>query len=123
MSAPIIDYSTIPKDALVLVTGVTGFIGSHVADQCLIAGFRVRGTARDSKKATWVKELFNEEHGPGRFEVAVVKDMAADGAFDEAVKGSTRILIPKSVLSFFSLFLPVSQDQSLFHFSRNRYKA
>ena len=91
MSSPIIDYSIIPKDALILVTGVTGLIGSHVADQCLQSGFRVRGTARNTKKAAWVKELFEQSYGQGRFEEVVVDDMSADGAFDEAVKGNRTV--------------------------------
>ena len=87
MSVPIIDYSLVPRDSLVLVTGVTGFIGSHIADQCLKAGFRVRGATRDTKKAAWVKDVLDRGYGPGRFEAVVVKDMAEDGAFDEAMKG------------------------------------
>lgn len=31
--------ATIPKGSTVLVTGVTGFIASHVADQLLQAGY------------------------------------------------------------------------------------
>ncbi|KAG6819145.1 hypothetical protein H0H93_014920 [Arthromyces matolae] len=37
---------------LVLVTGVTGFIAGHVANQLLDAGYRVRGTARRNKLET-----------------------------------------------------------------------
>jgi uncharacterized protein YbjT (DUF2867 family) len=83
-----VDYSLVPKDSLVLVTGVTGFIGSQIADQVLLAGFRVRGTARDTKKASWIQELFDKKYGEGRFETAVIADMVPDGAYDEAVKGA-----------------------------------
>ncbi|KAL9095037.1 MAG: hypothetical protein Q9165_002639 [Trypethelium subeluteriae] len=100
MCALKIDYSIVPKDSLVLVTGVNGLIGSHVADQCLKAGFRVRGTVRDTKKAAWVKEVFSKEYGPGRFEEIVVKDMAADGAFDEAVKDCIGVLHTANVMTF-----------------------
>lgn len=34
----------------VLITGVTGFIGSHVAIQLLNAGYQVRGSLRDTKR-------------------------------------------------------------------------
>ncbi|KAH0559592.1 hypothetical protein GP486_003895 [Trichoglossum hirsutum] len=77
----------IAKDSLVLVTGVTGYIASHLADTLLARGYRVRGTARDASKARWVSELFEDKFGKGRFETTVVADMAVPGAFDEAVKG------------------------------------
>lgn len=41
----------IPKNALVVVTGANGFIASHVVDQLLLAGYRVRGTVRNTEKA------------------------------------------------------------------------
>lgn len=34
----------IAPGSLTLVTGVNGFIGSHIADQLLSLGYRVRGT-------------------------------------------------------------------------------
>lgn len=77
----------IPKNSIVLVTGVNGHIGSHVADQLLEAGYKVRGTARDIKKAEGLKVLWEKQYGPGKLEIVIVPDMATDGAFDEAVKG------------------------------------
>ena len=77
----------IPKDSLVLVTGVTGFIGGNVADQFLHYGHRVRGTTRNAAKAAWLSDLFEKRYGAGRFELVSVPDMAADGAFDDAAKG------------------------------------
>mmetsp|Transcript_6854 Transcript_6854/g.12145 ORF Transcript_6854/g.12145 Transcript_6854/m.12145 type:complete len:91 (-) Transcript_6854:1331-1603(-) len=52
---------------LVLVTGVTGYIGSHVCKNYIEAGYKVRGTVRDKSKksahlAKWIEngdlELF-----------------------------------------------------------------
>ncbi|KAL8721136.1 MAG: hypothetical protein Q9225_002119 [Loekoesia sp. 1 TL-2023] len=77
----------IPIGSLVLVTGISGYIGSHVADQLLQAGYRVRGTVRDESKGEWVRELFSRKYGEGKTETVVVTDMAHDGAFDEACKG------------------------------------
>lgn len=77
----------IPIGSLVLVTGISGYIGSHVADQLLQAGYCVRGTVRDESKGEWVRELFNKKYGEGKVETVVVADMAHDGAFDEACKG------------------------------------
>jgi len=77
----------IEPNSLILVTGANGFIGSHVADQLLEAGYRVRGTSRDTTKTAWMKELFDKKYGEGRFEAVVVKDMVEPGAFEEACKG------------------------------------
>lgn len=40
----------------VLVTGATGFIGSHVAEKFLEAGAHVRGLARTPSKGSWLAE-------------------------------------------------------------------
>ena len=79
--------AVLEPDSLVLVTGANGFIGSHIADQLIQAGYRVRGTARDVSKTSWLKDLFDKRYGLGRFESAVVEDMAKPGAYDEACKG------------------------------------
>lgn len=81
----------IPPDSLVVVTGANGFIASHVVDQFLEAGYRVRGTVRSIHRAAWVQEFFNKKYGPGLFELAEVPKMEAPGAFDDAVKGASGI--------------------------------
>lgn len=77
----------IPPGSTVLVTGANGFIGSHVADQLIQAGYLVRGTSRDTSKTAWMTEMFEKKYGKGKFEATVVRDMAEIGAFDEACKG------------------------------------
>ncbi|KAK3936256.1 hypothetical protein QBC46DRAFT_419726 [Diplogelasinospora grovesii] len=79
--------SAIPEGSTVLVTGCNGFIGSHIADQFLQRGFRVRGTVRDASKNTWLANLFDAKYGTGQFELFQLPDMAAPGAFGEAVRG------------------------------------
>lgn len=78
----------IPKGSTVLVTGVNGLIGSHIANQFLEHGYNVRGTVRDLGANNWVVSAF-EKFGNGRFELVKVVDMNSRGAFDEAIKGES----------------------------------
>lgn len=71
-----------------LVTGFNGFIGSHIAQQLLEQGYKVRGTVRTEAKGKWIKDMLENKYGAGKVELAVVPDMAVKGAFNEAVKGS-----------------------------------
>ncbi|KAI1200476.1 aldehyde reductase [Nemania serpens] len=87
-----IDQPVIPKGSTVLITGVNGFIASNIADQFLKFGYKVRGTTRSPEKNTWLSDLFSRKYGEGKFEFVAVPDMAADGAFDEAVKGVSAVL-------------------------------
>ncbi|GME52371.1 uncharacterized protein K452DRAFT_290798 [Neofusicoccum parvum] len=90
----------IPPGSKVLVTGVNGFIGSHVADQFLKLGYQVRGTARDTERSAWIRELFDRDCGEGKFELVAVPDIAATGAFDQAVKGVSAVIHVASNVSF-----------------------
>lgn len=78
----------IPKGSIVLVTGANGLLGSHIAKQFLEYGYKVRGTVRDPVKNSWLVDLFDKSYGQGKFELFRLSDMAAEGAFDEAVKGT-----------------------------------
>lgn len=77
----------LPTGSLVLVTGANGYIGSHIDDQLLKAGYRVRGTVRDLEKSAWVTELFDARHGKGKFELVKVADFTKNCCLDEAIKG------------------------------------
>ncbi|OAL56516.1 aldehyde reductase [Pyrenochaeta sp. DS3sAY3a] len=79
----------IPLGSWVVVTGCSGFIGSHVADQVLAAGFNVRGTSRDSRQTAWLKDYFSHKYGRDRFDLVSVPDSTASNAFDEVTKGVT----------------------------------
>ncbi|KAF7195590.1 Aldehyde reductase 2 [Pseudocercospora fuligena] len=87
----------IPPNSLVLVTGANGWLGSHVTDQLLVLGYRVRGTVRDENKSTWTTELFRKKYGPHRYQATIVEDMVPKGAFDIAVQGCSGIIHCASV--------------------------
>ncbi|KAH9896687.1 NAD-P-binding protein [Cubamyces lactineus] len=74
----------------VLITGANGFIAAWAVKSFLDAGFSVRGTVRSPSKAEHLKTIFSS-YGD-RLELAIVPDMAADHAFDEAVLGVDAIV-------------------------------
>jgi nucleoside-diphosphate-sugar epimerase len=88
----------IPKGSRVLVTGATGYLATHIINEFLMVGYKVIGTARNSEKADQTRELF-AQYGSSNYD-CVVPDMAADGAFDEAVKGISAFVHTASVTSF-----------------------
>lgn len=97
----------IPPGSTVLITGVNGYVASHVADQLLALGYKVRGTVRDAQRCGWVKELFDARYNRGRFELAVVPDFNVEGAFDDALDGTLcSMMTPfKSRLTFSTVVL------------------
>ncbi|MEO1680060.1 MAG: NAD-dependent epimerase/dehydratase family protein [Pseudomonadota bacterium] len=71
----------------VLVTGVTGFIGRHVAAAALRAGHRVRGSLRDIGRADEVRATLPE----GEVDV-VTLDLMSDTGWDAALDGIEGLL-------------------------------
>lgn len=82
------------------MTGVNGFLGSHLANMLLERGYAVRGSVRSEEKAAWVKEVMTMHHPSARFEIAVVPDITAAGAFDQHVKGCDGVAHVAGDLSF-----------------------
>lgn len=80
---------------LILLTGAIGFVGFRVLTTALKAGYNVRIAVRSLSKANRVinsspvKALNPSEES---LSFAVVEDLAAPGAFDEAVKGATYVI-------------------------------
>ncbi|EGO60079.1 hypothetical protein NEUTE1DRAFT_74849 [Neurospora tetrasperma FGSC 2508] len=84
---------SIPLNSLILVTGCNGLLASHVADQLLAAGYRVRGTVRNPNKCSYLTSLYSHRHGgPGKFELVEISDVTAPNAWDDAVKGVAGIV-------------------------------
>lgn len=82
-----IENSALPRDSVVLITGVNGLVGSHVADQVLLHGYKVRGAVRNAKKNEWMVDFFGSRYGQDKFELVEIPDLTKEGAFVEAVKG------------------------------------
>lgn len=88
----------IPLGSIVLVTGINGMIGVHIADELLKAGFRVRGVVRTPEKAQNVVNML--ARSPETLDMRIVKDMAADNAYDEVAKGTSAIIHAASVTHY-----------------------
>ena len=97
-----LDQPALPKDSLILVTGANSWQGMHVVDQLLDRGYRVRGTVRDAEKAIWTSKYFLDKYGAGRYMTAVIPDMAAQGAFDIAIRSCSGAIHVASVTSMSS---------------------
>ncbi|KAH1866223.1 hypothetical protein KXX08_003257 [Aspergillus fumigatus] len=71
----------------VLLTGGSGFIAAHCIDVLLARGYDVVVTVRSEEKGQKILEA-HPNTPKERLSFVIVKDVAADGAFDEAVKSN-----------------------------------
>lgn len=79
-------------EEVILVTGVSGYLGSHVAKQLLEEGYRVRGTVRsleNEAKVTPIKNLVPDAKFPIEL---VAADLTKEEGWDKAVEGCTGVM-------------------------------
>ena len=95
--------------SMVLVTGGSGFIGSHCIVRLLAEGHDVRTTVRDLKREGDVRAMLRaggaEADGRLKFFAA---DLEKDGGWAEAVAGCEYVL---HVASPFPLRVPKDEDE------------
>jgi nucleoside-diphosphate-sugar epimerase len=93
----------------VLVTGGSGFIGSHSILQLLAAGHRVRTTVRSLKREGDVRAMLKEGGAePGDRLAFAVADLESDNGWSEAALGCEYVL---HVASPFPMGIPKHEDE------------
>ncbi|NBR62666.1 MAG: SDR family NAD(P)-dependent oxidoreductase, partial [Actinobacteria bacterium] len=92
---------------LVLVTGISGYVGQHVAVELLKAGYRVRGTVRDKAKAASVMKNLQGVADTKNLEFVTV-DLLNDEGWDDAVNGCSFVL---HIASPFVLAVPKDENE------------
>jgi nucleoside-diphosphate-sugar epimerase len=99
---------------LVLITGATGFLGYLVLVEALKQNYHVRIAVRSESKARKLLEAPSlKALNPSKDQLSwvVVPDMAAPGAYDEAVKGVKYIIHVASPIPTFGGPNPPEKDQ------------
>ncbi|KAA8652875.1 hypothetical protein EYZ11_003162 [Aspergillus tanneri] len=90
----------VPPGGLVLVTGVNGFLASHLALNLLEHGYKVRGTVRSQEKADWITDAMKKRYAEAAFETVVVPNISVPGAFSGAIRGVDGVAHVATDLSF-----------------------
>ncbi|ROV98774.1 hypothetical protein VMCG_06786 [Cytospora schulzeri] len=83
---------------LILITGATSFVGTHVIKTFLANGYYVRGQVRNESSAKKVHKVF--PNAGETLTTVVVPDITTAGAFDEAVKGVDGVIHTASPFQF-----------------------
>ena len=79
-------------EKVALVTGVSGFLGGHVALQLLASGYRVRGTVRDPAKADKVTATLRRAGADTSGLEFATLDLLADDGWAEAATGCDAVI-------------------------------
>jgi nucleoside-diphosphate-sugar epimerase len=78
----------------VLVTGVTSYIGIHVADQFLQAGCTVLGTNQRGERTDHITDYFLK-YGPGKFKIQEIGYPTHDHVYDKVVQGTKMFVLKR----------------------------
>jgi nucleoside-diphosphate-sugar epimerase len=83
---------SLTSDTKVLVTGISSFIGAHVADQFLRIGCNVVGTVQIGEKRHHIERYF-QKYGSNKFNVQEIGYPAEDDVYDSVVRGKNTLCL------------------------------
>lgn len=83
------------KKPLALITGATGFIGSHLVESLLNEGFRVRGLVRPTNDLRWIKDLEIELLSGSLHDPLFLKQAVSGADYIFHLAGAVRAKDPK----------------------------
>jgi len=93
----------------VVVTGVTGFLGSHTSIQLLKAGFNVRGTLRSLKRSTEIKKIILDQVGDTQATISFFEcDLSKDKGWDKAMESADYVI---HTASPFLSYIPKDENE------------
>ncbi len=78
----------------VLLTGATGFVGSHLAEHLIKKGYEVRCLVRTSSNLRWIADLDVECHYGSVFNMESLKSALKDVDYVFHAAGLTKALKP-----------------------------
>ena len=78
---------------VVVITGIGGFLGRHLAAQALQRGYDVRGTVRDPARTADIETAIRSADGTEAGQIAFFRaDLTADAGWDAAMSGADALL-------------------------------
>lgn len=95
---------------IVLLTGISGFIGLHIAKQLLGQGFHVRGSIRNLKKAQSIKNTLKKASADVSELSFVELDLTSDKGWDNVADGCDYIM---HVASPYAAAEPTHEDEMI----------
>ncbi|TFK56925.1 NAD(P)-binding protein [Heliocybe sulcata] len=91
----------VPAEGLIVVTGITGYVASHVGLAALQAGYRVRGTVRSLGRTEEIKAAYSKYGADiSKLEFVELDDLESEAKFSNAIRGAdgvAHVAIPGSV--------------------------
>src|SRR5919198_954735 len=91
----------------VLVTGISGFLGGHVASRLLLEGYAVRGSLRDLKRAQDVRRTLEKAGADATNLEFVALDLRHEDGWISAAEGCAYLI---HVASPFVLAMPKDRE-------------
>ena len=95
------------KDTHILLTGITGFLGSHTAIQCLNKGYHVVGTLRNQNRSDEIREVIVKHTENIKNLRLIEADLSDSIVWDNIMKGIDCVM---HIASPFPRELPKHED-------------